>query len=239
MLLLLAATPLETRLLRPRLPHPPPRKLGGYSLFSGALCRQQVLLAHTGIGQVVMAMQLTRLLEQQKCSAAILFGCGGGYPASGLKTGELALAEAEVFGDLGVATADGFTPLEQLAIPEREELAPRCQQIFPLSPRLLDWARQILPEARCGTFVTVNCCSGTSLLSEQLAQRTGGICENMEGAAAAQVCAEFKLPLLEIRGISNPTGTHDPQDWDIRRGAEVAQQAVLTLLEHWPPGEWT
>jgi futalosine hydrolase len=59
----------------------------------------------------------------------------------------------------------------------------------------------------------------------------------MEGAAAAQVCAEFSLPLLELRGISNPTGSRDPQLWDIKAGAEAAQRGLLQLLEQWPAAE--
>jgi futalosine hydrolase len=55
----------------------------------------------------------------------------------------------------------------------------------------------------------------------------------MEGAAVAQVCAEFDLPLLELRGISNPTGTRDPQQWNIVRGAEAAQTGILKLLGNW------
>jgi futalosine hydrolase len=53
----------------------------------------------------------------------------------------------------------------------------------------------------------------------------------MEGAAAAQVCAEFSCPLLEVRGISNPTGTRANERWDIPLGMRVAQEAVLTLLQ--------
>jgi futalosine hydrolase len=55
----------------------------------------------------------------------------------------------------------------------------------------------------------------------------------MEGAAAAQVCEQFQLPLLEIRGISNPTGTRDPRQWDICKGTAAAQNAVIKLVDDW------
>ena len=235
MLLIIAAAPLESFLLRRFLKNITPITTAGYTGFSGTLGAQKILLAHSGIGQVAMAMQLTRLLGQFDIAAVFLCGCGGSYPGSGLQIGDLALAKTEIFGDLGVFSGGGFIPLQQLNIPEQEELAPICRQEIPLSEGLLNWAKQSLPGTLCGTFVTVNCCSGTSLLSEQLAERTGGICENMEGAAAAQVCAEFKVPLLEIRGISNPTGTQDPGKWDLRRGAETAQQAVIKLVEYGLP----
>ncbi len=234
MLLIIAAAPLETALLRQQLQQPQTSYLGSYQILSGQLQGQSVAVAHSGIGLSSMAMQLTRLLERRTYQAVLLCGCGGSFAQAGLTNGDLVLAEAEVFADLGVATAADFTPLEQLNISLPIELVPPCQQRFSLQSSLLNWARKQLPQAVCGTFVSVNCCSGHPQLSVELEQRSGAICENMEGAAAAQVCAEYQLPLLEIRGISNPTGTRDPQQWELRRGAEAAQRAVLALLQQWP-----
>ena len=234
MLLILAAAPLETTLLRKKITNMQTLHCGSIQIFTGKLQGQNILLSHGGVGQSNMAMQLTRLLSEHVPLAVLLCGCGGSYPASGLQIGDLALAEIEIFGDLGVATADKFIPLDQLDLPQNPLLAPIIQQSISLNSDLLTWAQEILPEAVCGTFVTVNSCSGYSDLSTALQQRTGGICENMEGAAAAQVCAAFKVPLLELRGISNPTGTRDPQQWDIARGTEAAQLGILDLLENWP-----
>ena len=234
MLLILAATTLETKLLRQNMKDTHPLQCGSVNIFAGTLSGQDILLCHGGIGQVNMAIQLTRILSAHTPSAVLLCGCGGCYPDSGLQVGDLALAKSETFADLGVATDDKFIPLDQLNIPQNEQLEPVVAQSFPLDPDLISWAQEILPDTACGSFVTVNCCSGTSSLSSELRQRTGGICENMEGAAAAQVCAEFKIPLLELRGISNPTGTRDPHLWDIERGSEAAQLGILELLENWP-----
>ncbi len=192
------------------------------------------MLSHGGIGSVNMAIQLTRFLSEHSPTAVLLCGCGGAYPESSLPIGSLTLAKTETFGDLGVATAEKFISLDRLDLPQNPQLAPIVQQTFTLDSDLLKWAQEILPGAVSGPFVTVNRCSGTSGLSSELQQRTGGICENMEGAAAAQVCAEFDIPLLELRGISNPTGTRDPQQWNIKRGSEAAQLGVLELLENWP-----
>ena len=234
MLLILAAAPLETSLLRKKITHMQTLNCGAIQVFSGKLQGQDILLGHGGIGQVSMTIQLTRLLSEHKPMAVLLSGCGGSYPESGLKIGDLALATEEIFGDLGVATTDKFIPLSQLDLPQNPQLAPVVQQSFPLNTDLLSWAKETLPDAICGSFVTVNCCSGTTNMSTDLQKRTGGICENMEGAAVAQVCTAFDIPLLELRGISNPTGTRDQQQWDIARGTEVAQLGILELLENWP-----
>ena len=234
MLLILAAAPIETVLLRKNMVNPQELSCGFHHVFSGTLQGQKVLLAHGGIGSVNMAIELMRLLNEHSPLAVFLTGCAGCYPGSGLQVGDLALADKEIYGDLGVQTADGFISLAQLNIPQDAHLAPVVRQNFNFDTDLLLWAKDILPDAACGPFVTLNCCSGTPNLSDEIEQRTGAICENMEGAAAAQVCAEFKLPLLELRGISNPTGTRDPKHWDILKGAEAAQLGIMELLQNWP-----
>jgi futalosine hydrolase len=230
MLLILAATPLETPLLRQQLQESRTLACGTARLQHGRLGVEEVIIAHGGVGAMLMAMQLTRILSAQHPRAILLCGCGGSYPDSGLQIGDLAVASSEIYGDCGVATATGFIPLAQLEIPQNAAFAPTFQQEYPLDGPLLAHAREQLPRAACGPFVTVNCCSGTAALSRELHQRTGGICENMEGAAAAQVCAAFGVPLLELRGISNQTGPRDLSQWDLPRALETAQQAVLTLL---------
>lgn len=237
MLLIIAAVPLETTLLHHQLQPSETAPLGSCRMVRGTLCGQPVLLAHSGIGPAAMALQLTRLLEIQTPAAVMLCGCGGSYPHSGLQLGDLALASEEIYGDLGVAAENRFIPLDQLNIPQPPGAMLPTRQRYPLHSVVTDWARKILPQAAYGPFVTVSSCSGHRQLSDELRLRTGGICENMEGAAAAQVCAEYRLPLLELRGISNPTGTRDPKLWDIARGMEAAQQGLLELLRHWPPGE--
>ena len=234
MLLIIAAAPLETSLLRKNISTMQTSPCGTTQIFSGQLNGTEILLSHGGIGQVNMAIQLTRLLDTYKPTAVFLCGCGGSYPASELKIGDLALATSEIHADLGVATAEKFIPLEELNLPQNPQLSPLARQSFSLDETLLEWAQKTLPGAVCGPFATVNCCSGHPDLSLELEKRSGAICENMEGAAAAQVCANFAVPLLELRGISNPTGTRDPQQWDVIGGAEAAQNGILKLLKHWP-----
>lgn len=233
MVLIIAAAPLETSLLRENMVDLQTSICGGSQLFSGKLEGVNTLLIHCGIGQINMAIQLTQLLSTYQPDEALLCGCGGSYPASGLKNGDIALATTETFSDLGVSTNSQFIPLANLDLPQERQLAPPVKQTFTLDQTLLNRAQKALPEAACGPFSTVNSCSGYPELSLELERRSGAICESMEGAAAAQVCEKFNVPLLELRGISNPTGTRDPQQWNITLGAEAAQRGILKLLKPW------
>lgn len=241
MLLIIAAVALETRQLRRRMR---PVADSDQQLFRGTTAAgRQTRLLLTGIGPTSTAINLTRFLERETPQAVVMIGCGGSYPNSGLRVGDLALATEEIFGDLGVMTDQRFLPLDQLEIP----LTPPPVQRISLENDLMQAVAALLRTAladqpnrlRCGPLVTVSTCSGQPRLSRELEARTGGICENMEGAAAAQACALYRLPFLELRGISNPTGTRDPEQWDLPRGAGAAQWGLDRILDHWPQLEKT
>jgi len=245
MIALIAAVPLETEILRRRasLAEEP---FGPYRLLCGPLEGHQVMLLHGGVGKANAAAATSFLIQGRQLSAVIAFGCGGAYPGSGLEVGDLALATEEIYGDEGVITHEGFRDMESLGLSTVEKAGRRYFNRFPTSPHLQKSAEAILaPTAEAGwetfgegSFVTVSTCSGVGENGRMLARRTGGICENMEGAAVAQVCTLHDVPFLELRGISNLVEDRELSRWDLAAGAETAQRAILSLLAAWDtPGE--
>ncbi|MDF1580731.1 MAG: futalosine hydrolase [Desulfuromonadales bacterium] len=231
----LAAVPQETLRLRELLELTPSDGLSPFAAFSGG---GDTLLLHTGVGKVNAASAATALLERITPRAIIVCGCGGAYPDSGLRVGDLAVATAEIFGDEGVSTPTGFQDMAALDLPLLTTISQTFFNTFPVNTLCVEHLQSTLDAtaaacgARCvsGPFVTVSTCSGRAALGAELAQRTGGICENMEGAAIASVCTRYTIPLLEIRGISNLTEDRDLTRWDLRGAATLAQQAVIDLL---------
>ncbi len=241
MIALLAAVKEETRLIRAELSNLEKTREGGISVWTGQYRGTTIKLAHTGIGKAAAAAATVALLNNCKPKALWLVGCGGAYPGSGLKIGDLALAEQEIFGDEGVETESGFQSLEEINLPMRQKTDRPRYNNWPLDQELLRWAQPLLDKhasARkcrlgCGPFVTVSTCTGLSRHAEQLVARTGGLCENMEGAAVALACEQLDTPLLELRGISNQVEDRDPNQWDLAAGMATAQKAVLALLQAW------
>ena len=82
-----------------------------------------------------------------------------------------------------------------------------------------------------GPFVTVQQCSGVQAVGDALAIRYSGICENMEGAAAAHVAVANGIPFVEIRGISNRVVDRDLSQWDLPLAIRRCQQAVGMIVE--------
>lgn len=241
MIALVAAVPLETELLRRYLSPCEVRICGRRELFRGTIFGQPAVLMHCGVGKANAAAAVSALIDLCHPSLVISVGCGGAYPGSGLVVGDLALATEEVYGDEGVRAPEGFLDMEDLGFALVQRNGHRLYNRFPVSIPLVERVRPVLEHAAAaqgrkmaaGTFVTVSTGSGTDAMALDLAARTGGICENMEGAALAQICALHDVSFLEFRGISNPTGDRNLALWDLRQGAEMAQLAVRALMTAW------
>ena len=83
-----------------------------------------------------------------------------------------------------------------------------------------------------GNFVTVSAASGTRKRAEELRKKFSALCENMEGAAIAQVCAIYNIPVFEIRGISNIAGIRDRRRWNLSLASENCQKVGLEMIKH-------
>jgi len=187
----------------------------------------------TGVGLVETTLRLTRLLEGRapRLDCVLNFGVAGAYvqQTSGLAGNagllDLCLAEREWLGDFGICYADRIEAFdEQLGGPVS----------FPLDQSLLSRAETILTRRgqafRRGNFVTVSAASATQARGQMLAARFGGLCENMEGAAVARVCAEFSLPMLELRVVSNLVEDRDVSRWRLAAACGRAAEAAALLV---------
>lgn len=219
------------------------RELGALSLDGSGFHRvwqaehlsKTVYLALTGIGKVNAAIVTTHLIERLKPALIVNTGCGGAYSGSGLAVGDLAVATAEIYGDEGVLTVNGWHTLEIIGIPSVERKGNRYSNEFPLSMeqavKVYRFAASLGLPVKRGKFVTVSTCSGTSMRGDELEKRFGGICENMEGAAIAHTSLLYDTPFLEVRGISNMVEDRDISKWDIPRSVEMTQRFLFRCLE--------
>ena len=194
-------------------------------------------LVITGIGAVNTAHALTRYLAANRApSLVIQTGVAGAYVPANVPVGSVLLADTEIYGDLGVLTPDGWRPMEEIGIPlvEAGDRRPALFNYFPLDSALVARAASTAGPrvARTGKFLTLSQVTGVRALGDALFERFGALCESMEGAAAAHVCALSDVPFLEVRGISNLVENRDRAKWRIAEAADAAQKVVVRLLEH-------
>lgn len=230
-----ASTDMEISSLVQQLQAVPLPGVGHLPAYRAVTTGGEVILAVTGVGKVNAACAATLLAERFAPRLLINTGCGGACAASGLSVGDLAIASSECFPEEGVETPQGWRGLELIGIPVFEGRGLRIFNELPLDPLLaeeaLTLARRQGFQAAVGPFHTVSTCSGTSLRGEELLRRYPGICENMEGAALAQVALIHDIAFLEVRGISNLVEDRELSGWDLRRAVSEAQRFVFCYLK--------
>jgi len=179
-----------------------------------------------GLGPGSTSFELTRFIERRGAPyTVILAGVAGAYLWADVELGDVCLASSEAYGDLGRQGPSGVEPISLEG--------DKTQTEFDLEP---GW-RQIIKSdivekfgIHCGPMVTVSCVTGTSERARNLRERFKPIAENMEGAAAAQVCDYYKVHLLEFRGISNWVGDLDKKNWRLDQALNATGKVLEKIL---------
>jgi len=211
------------------------KTIPGYPVFyTGAVSENRVVFGISGMGKTNAAHAATVLIDKFSPSCIVNLGIGGAYPSSGLKVGDIAVAEKEVYADEGVLLKDGLHSFEITGIPLLKVRGRKYYNEFPADKRLARLALKaagVISHCKSGVFLTVSSCTGTRKRAGELAGKFSPICENMEGAALAHICRIYGVPFVEIRGISNIVEDRDMKKWDVKLAAENCQKAVLQFLE--------
>jgi futalosine hydrolase len=233
-IVILSSIPDELSLIRAKIDNLKRLSITGKIAYRGRLSTHDVILMNTGIGKVNAAHSVTILMEHFPFNFAILCGVGGAYPDSGLETGDIAIASKEIYGDEGVfASLEG---MREIGFPLFKKGRKGYFNEFPLDRRLIKKAMlsgQSLRHMNIhkGPFITLSSVSGSYKRAIELKRRFNAICENMEGAAIAHVCAIYKIPMLEIRGISNMAGIRDKRRWNLKKASENCQRVVMEFIK--------
>lgn len=212
-------------------------QIAGKTAYRGRISRRGVILLNTGIGKVNAAHSATCVIERFRIRHIINLGVGGAYPGSGLKIGDVVTASKEIYGDEGVYASRRVESLKRIGIPLVDTGEKKYFNEFPLNPlpsslyRKRGEVEEKDINVKHGNFVTVSAATGTNRRAIEFEKRFNAVCENMEGAAIAHVCAIYKILMLEIRGISNIAGVRDKRKWDLELAAENCQKLVLTIIE--------
>ena len=180
----------------------------------------EIRIIETGVGPVNAAHAATVAILQRRPEMIISCGIGGAYPASGLHIGDVVCASEEMYGDLGAQSPTGFLNMRALGFPIVNGRPPLFDEL-PMT---------VFPCDRKVRFVTMSTCTGTDGAANEIASRTGGAIENMEGAAIAHVAHLHEVAVGELRGVSNMVGNRDKSSWRIKEAAEAAQVALIAWI---------
>ena len=180
-----------------------------------------------GIGRVNAAITTTTsILTDGPFEWIINAGVAGSLPESNLQLGDVVIANKCVYAEEGLITSSGFIDMNEMGF----SLGDFEGNTVPVDSWMLERLRPVGTE---GSIATVATCSGTDEQADLIQNRTGCICEAMEGAAVVHTANRLGAPAIEIRSISNTTGERDAQQWNIDLALSnlgVAINKAITVL---------
>ncbi|MFE7973673.1 futalosine hydrolase [Streptomyces shenzhenensis] len=154
---------------------------------------------------------------------------GGLRPAA--PVGSLVVADEITAADLGAETADGFLPVTELGF----------GTVSHRPPETLVREVTAVTGAHSGTVLTVSTVTGTEARADALrARHPRALAEAMEGFGVAEAAAAHRVPVLEVRAVSNPVGPRDRAAWRIGDALAALTEGFGKLapaLESWNPHE--
>lgn len=234
----------ELRALLPLLEHASEVWIGARRCHLGEIAGHPVVLVLSGIGKVAAATTASLLACHFSLRALILTGVAGGLAAEA-RVGDVVVARELVQHDLDAS------PL----YPRYEVPGSGCSH-FPTDPFLSDalaaaairqlaqaattWTPLQRDEFGLGTAAVRRglILSGDRFVSTAAESRAlrealpAALAVEMEGAAIAQVCADFRLPFAVLRTISDRADDDAHVDF-LRFIAEVASVYTRAVIHDW------
>lgn len=177
----------------------------GQTYHQGSLNGTNVVVTCSGIGKVNAAVATQNLITHYRPACVINTGIAGNLSAD-LKIGDVVISTTVAYHDFDPNLMKRYYPyLEQFTADEG--LVAAAQQAVAQSAG----ANTV---CKTGLIITGDIFLEDSALKQQLIQRYGALCVEMESAAIAHTCAKNNLPFVIVRSISDNAdddaqGTYD------------------------------
>ncbi|MET8246070.1 futalosine hydrolase [Streptomyces sp. NPDC005202] len=192
-------------------------------------------LIAAGVGPALAAASTAAALTAAALDGApydlvVSAGIAGGF-LPGAPVGSLVVADEITAADLGAETGDGFLPVTELGF----------GTVTHRPPEALVRGIAAATGARTGAVLTVSTVTGTAARADALrARHPRALAEAMEGFGVAEAAAAHRVPVLEIRAVSNPVGPRDRAAWRIGDALTALTEGfgkLAPVLERWKPDE--
>jgi len=244
---IVAALPEEVRHLGEALAVDDKTVRGGFAFRQGRLDGRPVALVEAGIGKVNTALVAALLLDHFGCRSLLLTGVAGGVdPALGI--GDVVIADRLIQHDYGAVVAGEIRPYRPGVAPIGEsrdrldfELAPETRSrlqarldgfVLPELPAAVTGAAARQPAVRFGTILSGDQFINCEATRRRLFDRFQAQAVEMEGAALAQVAAQFNAPCVVVRCLSDLAGGESHLDFKsfLPYAAEIAAQVLRRIV---------
>lgn len=206
---------------------------GGVDFHVGTLHGQSVVIMRSGIGKVLSASALTAMLNRYSISKVIFTGIAGGVGEE-TKVLDQVIATRLVQHDYGTMTNDGFVWANGVTGEEAGE-----KDFYNCDPELVDLAYdcavQVIGKEHVfkGTIATGDQFIASESYVKTLQTQFDAIACEMEGAAIAAVCAQYQVPFVVIRAMSDKAdgNAHDSVENMGDIAADNSSRIVMRMLD--------
>jgi adenosylhomocysteine nucleosidase len=239
--LVLGAVPWEIKPLQLEVQEPKKGLLFGFPFLRGNIEKRPVLVAITGVGKTNAAMLSTLFISRFKPGRLLYTGTAARVNHA-LRTGDIILGKKTVHHDFGSLQADGMLyrkvigPLsgkpsnyQYTADPELLELALAAAQTYKPAEVTAN-GNSYIPQIRPGVICSGDVFGMTEAKLKDIRTKLKAELVEMEGAAIGQVCHEFKLPHLVVRGGSNLAQENPGNDY--KRLGQIAARSAASFTLH-------
>lgn len=219
-------------------------RVGGRDFWQGHWQGRPVVAVLSRIGKVAAATTATALIERFGVSRIVFTGVAGGL-GSGVRVGDVVLAHGFVQHDMDASPlfaryevplygrsrfATDETLSSELAVAARQVLAQVAAHVG--ASAVAEFGLQT-PRVHAGLIASGDRFVSTSAESRALQQALPeALAVEMEGAAVAQVCADYGIPFAALRTISDRADDDAHADFS-RFIRQVASRYSHAMLSAW------
>ena len=206
--------------------------LGGRQYISGNYKNHEVVLVKSGIGKICAAEAAAVLILNFKVDAVINTGCAGG------------IGEGMHIGDIVLSTKLAYHDFDLKLFGYKRGQVPEYEQYFVADPHLVETAQNAAASLKAAGNFEPNVRTGVVLSGDQFSSDKAKCLDmkkdfpeaqvtEMEGAAVAQVCNDFKVPCLIIRSASDTAEGEAPELFEqfVQLAADNSAKLLLATIE--------
>jgi len=204
-------------------------RIQGIVFTSGVIDGTRIVAVRSGVGKVSAAMAATLLLDHFSPAAVVFSGTAGAVDAE-LDPGDVVIGVGVGYHDYGNVTVGGL-----VRSPTRDYASGKIDPaFFPASPDLLAAARRAAgamngTRIREGLIVTGDAFMASPAHRTELRRELNAAAVEMEGAAVAQVCMRFGVPVIVIRSITDRADGNAGQSYSKFRDTAARNAADLAI----------
>lgn len=178
----------------------------------------------TGVGTVATVFNLMRHHYESGSfyDGLLQAGIAGSF-RSNIKVGDMVQVESEAFGDVGAESADG-------EILDLFDLNLRSTHESPFDNKLIFESESFpiqFKNLKNVHGLTVNLGSGQANTIAHRRKKFASDIESMEGAALFYFASFYKIPVRQLRCISNPVTPRDISQWQIKSSIDILNQYLI------------